>query len=63
MDNTSQNGHYAAGNNLGQYHSNPFVVGGATYNPWSENNKVEVLESLNGNLEWKLKQDYPYESR
>ena len=54
MDVTSEYGHTDAGKNLGQYHSNPFVVGGS----W--NNKVEVLESENGNLEWKSKQNYPY---
>ena len=57
MDVTSQYGHYETGSNLGHYHSNPFVVGGVG-EFW--NNKVEVLESVNGNLEWKLKQDYPF---
>ena len=61
MNVTSEYGHIRAGNNLGQYHSNPFVVGGG--GDGSYNNKVEVLESENGNLELKLKQDYPYASK
>ena len=62
MTSLSNYEHIRAGNSLGNYNGNAFVVGGFSEHNYNYHNHAEILENKNGELDWVSTTDYPFSS-